>query len=262
MHIALKNGGGVRETIAGPEITRISIQAALAFDNKLAIVKVTVPQLLAIFENGLSRYPDYDGRFPQVSGMTIVFDPSQPGVESQTSLDSVSRIVDLMVGDDAVVEAGEVVADMDMTFVVATNSFLLTGGDGYAAFIEAESLAETSIGEQQILEEYIVGELGGKVDMDDPPVDPRVAPTSGEPATNDEVVAEEPATNDEVVVEDPATNDEVAEPATDDEVPEPSTNDEVDAPEASASSDKSPAAFRSSVISTTFLITIGMIVLG
>ncbi|ACI64263.1 predicted protein, partial [Thalassiosira pseudonana CCMP1335] len=170
VHIALKNGGGVRETIAGPEITRISIQAALAFDNKLAIVKVTVPQLLAIFENGLSRYPDYDGRFPQVSGMTIVFDPSQPGVESQTSLDSVSRIVDLMVGDDAVVEAGEVVADMDMTFVVATNSFLLTGGDGYAAFIEAESLAETSIGEQQILEEYIGGELGGKVDMDDPPV--------------------------------------------------------------------------------------------
>ena len=65
--IALKNGGGIRATIEGPIITRIAIQKALAFDNKLAVVQVTVPQLLAIFENAVSRVPAADGRFPQVA---------------------------------------------------------------------------------------------------------------------------------------------------------------------------------------------------
>ena len=64
--------------------------------------------------------------------------------------------------------------DLSRTFVLATNDFLSTGGDGYAAFAVATKLATTDIGEQQILEQYIQEALGGVVDLPDPPADPRV----------------------------------------------------------------------------------------
>lgn len=141
--IALKNGGGIRDTISGPQIARIAIQKALAFDNKLAVVRVTVPQLLAVFENAVSRALDADGRFPQVAGITLGYDAEMPGVEGQTELAEVSRLKYLAVGDDVIVEDGEVVGDTEQSFVLATNSFLVSGGDGYAALTEAESIAET-----------------------------------------------------------------------------------------------------------------------
>ena len=75
--------------------------------------------------------------------MSIGFNPDAPGVEGQTELIEVSRITDLSVGDTVLVENGAVVGDLDQSFVIATNSFLLTGGDGYVAFQEGESLAET-----------------------------------------------------------------------------------------------------------------------
>ena len=180
--IALKNGGGIRATIDGPNITRFGVASALAFDNTLSIVELTAEQLLATMENAVSRVPAADGRFPQVAGMTLEYDASQPGIEGETSLEEASRIQSLVVTradgtEDVLVEGGEVQGDLDRTFTVATNSFLLTGGDGYNSFAAAaeENGAEaTELGERQILIDYIQEELGGEVDIASPPEEPRV----------------------------------------------------------------------------------------
>ena len=47
--------------------------------DSLVKLELTGLQLLEALENGVSQYPRHEGRFPQVSGMTFVFDPSQPG---------------------------------------------------------------------------------------------------------------------------------------------------------------------------------------
>ena len=141
--IALKNGGGIRDTISGPAITRIAIQKALAFDNKIVTVRVSVPQLLAIIENSASHNPAKDGRFPQVAGVSVGFDNEMPGIEAMSELTEISRITNLAVGDTIIVEDSVVVGDLDQSFVIATNTYLTTGGDGYIALAEAESLAET-----------------------------------------------------------------------------------------------------------------------
>ena len=52
--IALKNGGGLRSPILGPNITRLAVGTALAFDNKLAVVELTGAELLAVMENAVS----------------------------------------------------------------------------------------------------------------------------------------------------------------------------------------------------------------
>jgi 2',3'-cyclic-nucleotide 2'-phosphodiesterase (5'-nucleotidase family) len=56
------------------------------------------------------------GRFPQVSGMAYVFDPTAPAG---------SRIVEVTVGGAPL--------DPDRVYRLATNDFVLAGGDGYGA---------------------------------------------------------------------------------------------------------------------------------
>lgn len=178
--IALKNGGGIRDTIEGPEIIRLTIRAALAFDNKLSIVELTAVQLLAAMENAVSRVPAADGRFPQIAGISLTYDPTKEGVQGLEALDTPSRIQTCVISkadgtNDVLVANFMFVGDPSRTFIVATNSFLLTGGDGYVSLSAGNAIGETPIGEQQILEDYIVGELGGTVSIMDPPPSPRVS---------------------------------------------------------------------------------------
>lgn len=181
--VALKNGGGIRSTITGPDIRRIAVDTALAFDNTLALLEVRADELLAMMENGVSRYPALDGRFPQLAGARIVFSPAKPGVQGGMATTTPSRIKELIVGTDVVVENFTFLGDPARTFGLATNSFLLTGGDGYAGLAAIENDGSratylTTTGEQDILEDYIAtGFPGSEVDLPEPLADLRVANT-------------------------------------------------------------------------------------
>ena len=197
--VALKNGGGIRDSIVGPAIIRLTVNTALLFDNKLAVLQMTGRQLLAAMENGVSRIPSADGRFPQVAGIRLEYflTPATPpatgfvpGVENRPSLpltvlppNTAYRVKNLVVTRAngttvTLVKEGEVDAGaLDQTFIMATNDFLAGGtGDGYTALgpNAATKLRTTTLGEQRILETYIVDALGGTVNIPDPLADPRV----------------------------------------------------------------------------------------
>src|SRR5205085_10176627 len=79
--LAIMNGGGIRGGKvyeAGTAITRRDVQAQLPFGNHLVTLNIKGSELRLAIENGLSRLPAAAGRFPQVSGVTIAFDPQQP----------------------------------------------------------------------------------------------------------------------------------------------------------------------------------------
>ncbi|MCG8042025.1 MAG: bifunctional metallophosphatase/5'-nucleotidase [Candidatus Thiodiazotropha endolucinida] len=176
--IALKNGGGIRDTIQGPTIIRLAVEAALAFDNTLTVLQMSGDQVLAAMENSVSRADATDGRFPQIAGMVLEFDTANPPLEALASVTTPSRVRNLTITkhDGTVVNlVTDGVADttaLSDTFVLATNSFTATGGDGYAAFPASVVLGATSIGEQQILEEYIINVLGGNVSIMDDAANP------------------------------------------------------------------------------------------
>lgn len=177
--IALKNGGGIRDTILGPNIVRLSIQTALAFNNKQALIQLTASQLIAAMENSASRIPAVDGRFPQIAGMVMTVDTSKPGLQGLNVTVTPSRVKNLVVTRnngtiDTVVSNFKPQGDLQRTFNLATNDFLIGGGDGYNAFTNTTSLGLTNVGEQEILENYIKTVLNGKVDQIDPPTNPRV----------------------------------------------------------------------------------------
>ncbi|MDZ7752439.1 MAG: bifunctional metallophosphatase/5'-nucleotidase [Gammaproteobacteria bacterium] len=176
--MALKNGGGIRDTIEGPSIIRLAVQAALAFDNTLTVLEMSGDQVLAAMENSVSRATFTDGRFPQVAGMVLAFDTTFAPIEGQASVTVPSRVRGLTITrhDGTVVElvsdgAADATALAEI-FVLATNSFTATGGDGFAAFAAATVVGATTVGEQAILEGYIVDVLGGNVSLPDDPANP------------------------------------------------------------------------------------------
>lgn len=184
--VALKNGGGIRDDIDGPTIISLTVNTALSFDNAIAVVDLTGEQFLATMENALSRAPVTDGRFPHVAGMTLEYDPALAPSEGQSALTTASRIVNLTVTRDDGTTLDFVTngvvdpAALTETITMATNDFLLGGGEGFVALAMASNVDiitdnTPENGEQDVLESYIINALGGVVDIADPPPNPRVA---------------------------------------------------------------------------------------
>ena len=117
--IAITNGGGIRADRtydAGAKLTRRDILTELPFGNVTVVTEIPGSQVLAALENGVSQVEKGAGRFPQVSGISFAFDASAPAG---------SRVSEVMVGDAPL--------DLDKLYKVATNDYMLAGGDGYGA---------------------------------------------------------------------------------------------------------------------------------
>lgn len=118
--LALTNGGGIRgnkQYQAGAKITRRDILTELPFGNRTVVTTITGKDVKAALENGVSQMENRAGRFPQVSGMQVTIDPKQPAG---------SRIVSVTVDGQPIDDA--------KTYTLATNDFMLKGGDGYSMF--------------------------------------------------------------------------------------------------------------------------------
>jgi 2',3'-cyclic-nucleotide 2'-phosphodiesterase (5'-nucleotidase family) len=133
---AITNSGGLRAALtcpdAGPSgfcsastpalsITRGSVLGVLPFGNVTTTVTLTGAEVKAFLENGVSRMPGADGRFAQVSGLCFTYDVSAPAGSRVTSI--VRQAADGSCTGAPVDPAG--------SYSVASNDFLLKGGDGY-----------------------------------------------------------------------------------------------------------------------------------
>ncbi len=126
--IAITNGGGIRADKIyepGTELKRRDILSELPFGNVTVVVEMNGALIKDALENGVSRVEETAGRFPQVSGLTFTFDATaEPG----------SRVTEISV-DGAPI-------DDTATFTVATNDYMLSGGDGYDAFAEGTTIVD------------------------------------------------------------------------------------------------------------------------
>lgn len=78
--IALINGSGLRGDryyAAGTALTRRNLVGEMPFGNVVMELEVIGATLQATPEHGLSGLDGISGRFPQVSGLRFLFDPSE-----------------------------------------------------------------------------------------------------------------------------------------------------------------------------------------
>jgi 2',3'-cyclic-nucleotide 2'-phosphodiesterase (5'-nucleotidase family) len=130
--IAITNGGGIRgdkQYVAGQDITRRDILTELPFGNMTVSTTVTGKQVWDALENGFSHLEDGAGRFPQVSGLVVTADKSKPAG---------SRLVSVLVNDKPL--------DPAATYKLATNEFMLNGGDGYTALAAGKPIVGAEAG--------------------------------------------------------------------------------------------------------------------
>jgi 2',3'-cyclic-nucleotide 2'-phosphodiesterase (5'-nucleotidase family) len=143
VQFAITNSGGLRADLTCPNpdltgdfcpsytpppfpITRGQSLAVLPFGNIVVTLSVNGAELKTMLENGVSRMPAVDGRFPQVSGLCFTYDIAAPAGSRVTSAvvanpdgSCTSTTVDLTAGS---------------TYSIAENDFMATGGDGYPNF--------------------------------------------------------------------------------------------------------------------------------
>ena len=99
----------------------------------LIVLEVNGRTIWKALENGVSQFPKYEGRFPQVSGISFAFDPNRsPG----------ERI------DPTLIKIGDEYLNFDQTYKLATKVYLSKGRDGY----ECLSNSKVLIGEEECVD--------------------------------------------------------------------------------------------------------------
>lgn len=126
--VALTNSGGIRADLERGSITVEDIYSVMPFDNTVTLVELTGAQLKEALEVGVAT--DENGKLlhgiVQVSGLNFTYDPKAPNGQ---------KVKSLYVGGKPV--------KADERYLVATNSFMAGGGDGYSVFGKGSSLTET-----------------------------------------------------------------------------------------------------------------------
>ena len=139
VEIAIQNGGGLRASIQGGQVTMGDVLTVLPFQNTLSTFEVTGETIVAALENGVSEMADGAGRFPQVAGMSYTVDPSA---------EVGARISDVMVGGAPI--------EMDKVYGVASNNYVRNGGDGYKMFTSAENAYDFGPDVADVLADYLI----------------------------------------------------------------------------------------------------------
>ncbi|MDP3959658.1 MAG: 5'-nucleotidase C-terminal domain-containing protein [Pseudorhodobacter sp.] len=147
--VAITNGGGIRGDRtydAGTVLTRRDILTELPFGNVTVVTEIPGSQVLATLENGFSQVEKGAGRFVQVSGIAVVYDPTA---------EAGKRVASVKING----------ADLDVNalYKVATNDYMLGGGDGFAALGGGRVLTNTGAGALMANDVMAYIEAAGKV---------------------------------------------------------------------------------------------------
>jgi 2',3'-cyclic-nucleotide 2'-phosphodiesterase (5'-nucleotidase family) len=120
--IAIQNGGGVRSGIKAGDVTLKHIYSVMPFKNDLVKVRAKGSVVIDLAERIVAKY-EYG--FGVVSGMQIFFNPMAP---------EFSRVKRVLVNNEEI--------DSQKYYTLATNAFLLNGGDSYTQFSKTEVIKE------------------------------------------------------------------------------------------------------------------------
>ncbi len=131
--LAIMNGGGIRGSklyLPGTAITKRDIQEELPFADICVLLEVTGEQILKTFEYALSKIDVKGGSFPQVSGVRVIYDPNNHPLGE--------RICEGYVDGKPI--------DKTKTYRLATNDYVLRGGDGNFGLKGAKTVIGPGIG--------------------------------------------------------------------------------------------------------------------
>lgn len=169
--VAIMNGGGIRADIAKGDITYNHLLTVFPWSNMGCVVEATGQEIMDALEMGAKNYPQENGGFLQVSGMTYEINTS---VTSTVSVDdtgmfqSVSgayRVQNIKVWNSKTKTYDNL--DLKKKYKLAGINYTLKScGDGFTMFKDNKILKDEVAVDSQILITYLTEYLNGVVDDD------------------------------------------------------------------------------------------------
>lgn len=101
------------------------------FEDPVVVIRLPGASIKKALENGFSKLPAFEGRFPHVSGVFVEYDSSLP---------SGARIVSCKIGGEDLVP--------DKKYTLATRAYMAKGKDGYEALTGEHGGAEDVVDEE------------------------------------------------------------------------------------------------------------------
>ena len=175
--VTIMNAGTVRSDINQGNITYQDIINTMPFSNDVLVKEISGQTILDALEFGVRNYPAPTSRFPQVSGITYKIDTSINSSvvvdenEMFQSIDGERRVYNVKInGTDL---------DVNKNYTIASHSFILGGGDGYAMFSNCP-IIKTAFGvDNEVLLNYIMDDLQGEIPSKYSKTENRIVKTNG-----------------------------------------------------------------------------------
>lgn len=181
---AITNSGGLRAALTCPTtdigtdfcpaftpppypISRGQVLGVLPFGNVVVTLQVSGAELKTLLENGVSKMPAVDGRFPQVSGLCFTYDIAQPAGSRVTGA--------VRQASDGSCTGTAVDLNASSTYTIAENDFMGNGGDGYL------NLASRMV-TREIMDQVVTDYIGAQGQIS-PSIQGRVACADGNGTT-------------------------------------------------------------------------------
>jgi 2',3'-cyclic-nucleotide 2'-phosphodiesterase (5'-nucleotidase family) len=199
------NGGNLRSDILAGDITFNDLLNVLPFNNTVVLAEISGQTLRDMMEMAMKIWPEENGAFPHTSGITFSVNtaiPSSVELNEQEEFIGVSgqyRVYDMKVFNR---ETGKYEPiDLTKTYTIAaTNYYLLEYGSGMKMLENSVIVQNDGLLDVEVLERYIMEELGGAVGQKYAEAIKNITYTEGEIHTpEDETDAAEstPGTTDE-----------------------------------------------------------------
>ncbi|MGL5434504.1 MAG: bifunctional metallophosphatase/5'-nucleotidase [Lachnospiraceae bacterium] len=160
--IGFSNGGGIRSSIALGPVTYNDLLKIFPYGNMGCVIKASGQQIRDALEMASRSYPEENGGFLQVSGLTYTIDTSIPSSvtlddkQNFTGVSGAYRVTDIMVNGETI--------DLDRMYTVASHNYMLRhGGDGMVMFEGCEVIKDDTMVDVDILSAYITNYLNGTV---------------------------------------------------------------------------------------------------
>lgn len=187
--IGFMNGGGIRADMAAGDVTFNDILSVFPFNNRVCVIEATGRQIVDMLELGVVNYPEEDGSFQHVSGITFELKKSIPSsVKLDENLSFVSvegeyRVSNVKVLNKTTGEYEPI--DYTKTYTLASHNFLLLDqGGGASMFKDAKVVSDSGMLDVELLEVYITENLGGVIGEEYKESQNRIKPVNGDADTD------------------------------------------------------------------------------
>ena len=166
--IGYMNGGGLRADISAGDITFNDLLSVFPFNNTIVLAEISGQTIKDMLEMAVMMWPEEDGSFPHLSGITFSVNTDIPSsvvvneLEEFVCVEGPYRVYNIKIRNQ---ETGEYEPiDLNRKYTISSsNYFLLEQGSGMKMLENVVILQNEGLLDVEALERYIVEELNGVI---------------------------------------------------------------------------------------------------